>query len=189
MKHTHIDLRGGNGVFRLDGRMQLLDASWQLRLQRRNMLGTVADVSLSTHAHTPPPLLSLTTTILHALYGITCVSRHPQILLVQRFTACMPLLTATSAFGLGRRRWSSHQQCYLHCLHTLMTATSTFELDRVFLNSVTCTVSVAPALHKLFKVLKGTKWHSETLTAKKYFSVFYPNCFIANWMAKIPHKA
>ena len=30
----------------------------------------------------------------------------------------MPLLTATSAFGLGRRRWSSPQQCYLHCLRT-----------------------------------------------------------------------
>jgi len=27
------------------------------------------------------------------------------------FTACMPLLAATSAFGLG--------QCYLHCLNTL----------------------------------------------------------------------
>jgi len=26
----------------------------------------------------------------------------------------MPLLTTTSAFGLGRRRWSS-QQCYLQC--------------------------------------------------------------------------
>jgi len=40
-------------------------------------------------------------------------------LLVQSFTARMPLLTATSAFGLGRRRWSSAQQCYLHCLSTL----------------------------------------------------------------------
>jgi len=35
---------------------------------------------------------------------------------VQSFTAHMPLLTATSTFGLGRRCWSS-QQCYLHCLH------------------------------------------------------------------------
>jgi len=33
-------------------------------------------------------------------------------------TACMPLLTATSAFGLGRRHWSSPQQSYLHCLYT-----------------------------------------------------------------------
>jgi len=41
-----------------------------------------------------------------------------RILLVQSFTARMPLLTATSAIGLGRRRWSSHQQCYLHCLRT-----------------------------------------------------------------------
>jgi len=29
---------------------------------------------------------------------------------VQSFTARMPLLTATSAFGLGRRRWNSPQQ-------------------------------------------------------------------------------
>ena len=41
-----------------------------------------------------------------------------RILLVQSFTARMPLLTATSAFGLGRRRWSSPQQCYLHGLCT-----------------------------------------------------------------------
>ena len=43
-----------------------------------------------------------------------------RILLVQSFTARMPFLTATSAFGLGRRRWSSPQQCYLHCLCTVL---------------------------------------------------------------------
>ena len=37
---------------------------------------------------------------------------------MQSFTARVPLLSATSAFGLGRRRWSS-QQCYLHCLRTI----------------------------------------------------------------------
>ena len=42
-----------------------------------------------------------------------------RILLVQSFTARMPLLMATSTFGLGRRCWSSAQQCYLHYLHTL----------------------------------------------------------------------
>ena len=26
---------------------------------------------------------------------------------------------SNSAFGLGRRRWSSPQQCYIHCLGTL----------------------------------------------------------------------
>jgi len=40
-----------------------------------------------------------------------------KILLVQSFTARVPLLTVTSALGLGRRHWSS-QQCYLHCLRT-----------------------------------------------------------------------
>ena len=37
---------------------------------------------------------------------------------MQSFTACMPLLTATSTFGLGRRRWSSPQQCCVRCLRT-----------------------------------------------------------------------
>jgi len=37
---------------------------------------------------------------------------------VQSATARMTLLTATSAFGLGRRCWSSPQQCYLYCLRT-----------------------------------------------------------------------
>ena len=36
--------------------------------------------------------------------------------MVQSFTAHMPLLTATSAFGLRRICWSSPQQCYLHLL-------------------------------------------------------------------------
>ena len=39
--------------------------------------------------------------------------------MVHSFTACMPLLTATSAFWSGRRCWSSPQQCYLYCLRTL----------------------------------------------------------------------
>ena len=40
---------------------------------------------------------------------------------MQSFTACKLFLTATSAFRLGRRHWSSHQQCYLHHLCTLTT--------------------------------------------------------------------
>ena len=43
--------------------------------------------------------------------------------MVQSFTARMPLLTATSAFRLGRRRWSSPQVLlYLYCLSTNNTA-------------------------------------------------------------------
>ena len=38
-----------------------------------------------------------------------------RILLTQSCTARMPLLAATSAFGLRRRRWSSPQQCYVYC--------------------------------------------------------------------------
>jgi len=47
--------------------------------------------------------------------------KNYRILLVQSFTALTALLTATSAFGLWRRRWSSHQQCYLHCLYFSLT--------------------------------------------------------------------
>jgi len=60
------------------------------------------------------PLLLL---LLLLFYRTTCVSRHSpvnnwRILLEQSCTAHMSLLTATSAFGLGRRH-------YLHCLSTL----------------------------------------------------------------------
>ena len=41
-----------------------------------------------------------------------------RILLVKSFD--MPLLTATSTFRLGRRRWSSPRQCYLHYYTRLM---------------------------------------------------------------------
>ena len=49
---------------------------------------------------------------------------------MQSFTVRMPLLTATSAFGLGRTRWSFHQQCYLHCQRR---PTSKLELARYYL--------------------------------------------------------
>jgi len=39
--------------------------------------------------------------------------------LVQRFTGRMPLLTATGAFGLGRRRWSSAQQFVIYTVSVL----------------------------------------------------------------------
>ena len=51
-----------------------------------------------------------------------------RILSVQSFTACMPLLTATSAFGSGSRCWRSPQQCYLHCLNSIQMSLYT-ELD------------------------------------------------------------
>ena len=51
--------------------------------------------------------------------AIIQVNATLMILLVQSFTARMPLLTAISVFGLWKRCWSSPQQCYLHCLYTL----------------------------------------------------------------------
>ena len=41
-----------------------------------------------------------------------------KILLKQGFIANMPLLTATSAFRLGRTLQSSNKWCYLHVPHT-----------------------------------------------------------------------
>ena len=43
----------------------------------------------------------------------------------------MPLLTATSAYGLGRRCWRSPQQCYLHCLRTWKAHTHTHTHTRL----------------------------------------------------------
>ena len=59
--------------------------------------------------HTMCPVTSTTTTtILRSLYRTTCVSQKPsvknwRILLKQSFSARVPLLKTTSAFGLGRR--------------------------------------------------------------------------------------
>ena len=61
------------------------------------------------------------TTVLWPLYRSTCI----RILSVQSFTAHMPLLTTTSAFGLGRRCWSSPQQCYLRSLCTSISSKHT----------------------------------------------------------------
>jgi len=64
--------------------------------------------------------------ILRPLYRSTCISRHHwRILLVQSFTARMPLLTATSAFGFGGEHAGVH------------------------LNSVICIVSIPTQLHLL----------------------------------------
>ena len=48
--------------------------------------------------------------------------------MVHSFTARMPLLTAASAFRLGRRCWNSPPQCYLHCLCTFICTICTYIL-------------------------------------------------------------
>ena len=54
------------------------------------------------------------------LRWLTPPVKNWRILSVQSVTARMPLLTAASTFGLGRRCWSSPQQCYLrYCLRTV----------------------------------------------------------------------
>ena len=66
-----------------------------------------------------------TAIVLQPLSRSTCVCRYLQLRTGGFFwckvllAARMPLLMATSAFGLWRRCWSFPQQCCLHCLHTL----------------------------------------------------------------------
>ena len=52
----------------------------------------------------------------HSLQQVINMSRHSQTSPLQ--VEWIPLLTATSAFGLERRCWSSPQHCYLHYLRT-----------------------------------------------------------------------
>ena len=64
-------------------------------------------VTPDTNAH-----VTTTTTVLWPLYKSTCVSWHLLLRTVgfcwcRVFIAYMPLLAAASAFGLGRRCWSS----------------------------------------------------------------------------------
>jgi len=73
----------------------------------------------------------------------TCHSQHPQIrtgefLLEENFTASVPLLTATSKFGLVRTRTvsqSSRQQCYLYCLRTTV-SNLTQQTEIIFIISI-----------------------------------------------------
>jgi len=59
---------------------------------------------------------------------------------VQSVTARLPLLMATSTFGLGRRRWSSAQQCYLRCLSTMSLSRCGKKLN--FILVITCDTAV-----------------------------------------------
>ena len=66
----------------------------------------------------------------------------------------MPLLVAASTFRLGRRHWSSPQQCYLHCFHTVKSVTSLFLTFSAFLAFSALTLLVGrqeghPACKKL----------------------------------------
>ena len=63
------------------------------------------------------PTITTTITVSQPLHRSACVSPHFQL---RTGGVCWcKLLMATSTFGLGRRRWPSPQQCYLHCLRTV----------------------------------------------------------------------
>jgi len=57
----------------------------------------------------------------------------------------MLLMLATSAFGLGRKRSSSPQQCHLHCLRTLKQVAQYLEQNQL-INSRSISVSLC-AIH------------------------------------------
>jgi len=63
------------------------------------------------------PTITTTITVSRPLHRSAGVSPHFQL---RTGGVCWcKLLMATSTFGLGRRRWPSPQQCYLHCLRTV----------------------------------------------------------------------
>jgi len=72
--------------------------------------------------------------------------------LEQSFTARMPSLKATSAFRLGRRRYSSPQQCYLHCLHVIYHCRKSTTID------ITCSkICYIYQTHSLLWLISDTK--------------------------------
>ena len=108
----------------------------------------------------PPPLLLLLLLLLLLPFyghytGRSVLASNPgknwRTLLEQRFTACMPLLMATSAFGLKRTVQSSPQWCYLHSLCTVLWCnTYTY-------NSAHCIpMRVKNMLHAKFNVLSSS---------------------------------
>jgi len=79
--------------------------------------GLVCILYIATQCNSNLLQTTTTTTVLWPLYKPTCVSRHLQLrtggFCLCSFAARMPMLTANSTFRLGRRRWSSPQQCHL----------------------------------------------------------------------------
>ena len=78
-----------------------------------------------TEADTPAIRLGATPS------GLSSANLHHPPFLQARCPSCHPTnsvkaLKATSAFGLGRRRYSSPQRCYLHCLRTICTISAPF---------------------------------------------------------------
>ena len=69
-------------------------------------------------------------------------------------------MTATSTFGLGRRRWSSPQQCYLHCLRTTRSRRQwyTSRYDTVTCSSVKCRCMVARSVAVLPWTATESSW-------------------------------
>ena len=95
-------------------------------VEMQTLPAAAAQETNDAHSNEPTSkaISAVTTTTQHNHHftAIIQVSRHLQLRTggfrwCKSFTACMPLLMATSAFGLGRRGWSSHQ-CYLHCLYS-----------------------------------------------------------------------
>jgi len=81
------------------------------------------------------------------------------ILLVQSFTARMPLLKATSAFGLCRRHWSTPQQCYLHSIRTLCLCTLDIQEETLFENVIYITIVFGGYGYTWFAAIRSVTWN------------------------------
>jgi len=101
------------------------NSSTRILMAPRNLHGAENVIRFNSHrnyvvtnGYNQPTNHRFTATIQVNLHQLAPPVKNSRILLVQSFTARMPLLTATSTFRLGRRCRSSPQQCYLHPLCT-----------------------------------------------------------------------
>ena len=116
----------------------------------------------------------------------------------------MPLQTATSAFELGRRRWSSPKQCYSHCLRTTRSSEMNdgepgittlcghaplqqlprLSLLIVNLDAVQQCIAVVPTTTASFAVTTAST--SETLTTSLVIYLFRKCCSCCRFQATGP---
>jgi len=115
-------------------------------------LGTTPSRLTSAHLHHPP--------IFFLQAG--CPSCHP--------TNSVKALKATSAFGLGRRHWSSTQRCYLHRLCT---------------SGVTCTISLPFLIFaNLIDIWLEVIW-SEVFDVQYFFNIVLVTHLFSSWFVGI----
>jgi len=92
---------------------------------------------------------------------------------VQSFTAHIPLLTATIAFGLGRRRCSSPQQCHLHRLRTFIyRKTALYETLRSLTAVCWLVRAVSAVIISVTVEVRRRDAHAHVLTPEMIFTTY-----------------